>query len=97
LHANPSVHDIEQLLITCRQRVPRLLERCGIELDSDGFDEPAEEAPELAATLRSSVLAREHSRRRSFELRPPRPFKKRRRLAQSARREPLFTPRWRRS
>lgn len=80
-HGNPSDHDIERLLTTCRQRVLRLLERRGIQLGSDGLDEPAEEAPELAATLRSSVLDRQRSRRRSLEPPPARPFKQPRRLA----------------
>ncbi len=80
-HGNPSDHDIEQLLATCRRRVLRLLERRGIQPGADGLDEPAEEAPELAATLRSSVLDREHSRRRSGKPLPARPIKRPRRLA----------------
>ena len=80
-HGNPTDGDIERLLATCRKRVLSLLERRGIHLGADGIDEPAEEAPELAATLRSSVLDRERSRRRSHELRPARPFKRTRRLA----------------
>jgi len=77
-HGNPSDHDIEQLLTTCRERVLRLLERRGIHLGSEGLDEPAEEAPELAATLRSSVLDHERSRRRSGEPPSTRPFRSRR-------------------
>jgi len=78
---DPSDHDVERLLATCRHRVIRLLARRGIHLGEDAVDEPADEDPELAATLKSSILDRERKRRRGA--RPPcaRRFEKTRRLA----------------
>jgi len=68
-------------LAACRKRVLRLLRRRGIHLGTDDIDEPAEEAPELAAALRSSVLDRERSPRRRGEPQRTRPHRPPRRLA----------------